>query len=342
MRGISVTLLLAALAVGCSGSDSPDPEPEPAFVFHEVRPGVFQAVGTGAEMVGSNGAVVVTEEDVLVVDSHMTPSAARALLREMKTITDRPVRYLVNTHFHFDHVHGNQEFGPDVEILSHPFTREKIAAGGSQSGRAYDSFVKPTPDRIAEMEQQLETLDGEEREALADVLAETERVWAAVQETIPTPPTMTLTRNLNLHRGSREIQLHFFGRGHTGGDVVVYIPGEKALITGDLLTENLPYMGDAFFADWVETLEAVKSLEIDVILPGHGAALEGAEKLEHLQAYLVDLWEQGSRMHAGGLVVADAAEQIDLTAHAAHYPQIEGPGAPLHAVERMYELLEGR
>ena len=99
----------------------------------------------------------------------MTPAAAWALQKELKEFTDKPIRYVVNTHFHFDHAHGNQIFGPEVEIIAHTFTHHKLATGGSTSGRAYEGFVVTLPDQIAEIEEGLDELPAENR-------AEAERV----------------------------------------------------------------------------------------------------------------------------------------------------------------------
>ena len=100
-----------------------------AFEFKQVAEGVYQAVGTGTMGVGANAAIVINESDVLVVDSHVSPAAAWVLLDELKTITAKPVRYVVTTHYHYDHAYGNQIYGPGVEIIGHEFTRQMLLAG---------------------------------------------------------------------------------------------------------------------------------------------------------------------------------------------------------------------
>lgn len=312
-----------------------------AFTFHKIAEGVYHAVGTGNLAVGSNGAIIVNERDVLVVDSHITPAAAWALLEEMKSITDKPVRYLVNTHFHFDHVDGNQVFPEDVEIIGHEFTREMIVSGRAQSGRAWDSYVGTLPGRIEEARRELEsTTDTGKKAELQRRLDQLEQFREAVEFVKPTPPTTTLAKRLTLHRGGREIQLLYFGRGHTGGDVVVYIPKEKVLVTGDLLTGGLPYMGDGFFTEWVETLEYLKALEVEIVLPGHGAAFEGKERIDHLQAYLRDLWNKATTLHEEGFSAEEAAGRIDMRDHAAHFSSVTEVGVDPRAVLRIYELLD--
>jgi hypothetical protein len=137
-----------------------------AFTFTEVRDGVWHAVGGDGVAAGSNGAVVVNERDVLLVDSHMTPSAARAMLADLAKITDKPVRYLINTHFHFDHTHGNEAFGPDVEIVAHEFTRWRVASGDTKRGRGYDGFIGSTPQTVEGMRAGLDSLSAEDRAAM--------------------------------------------------------------------------------------------------------------------------------------------------------------------------------
>lgn len=337
-------MVLLVLATPIAADDEPPPGSDyegQAFTFHKIRDDVYHAVGTGNLAVGSNGAVIVNHEDVLIVDSHMTPAAAWALEKELAAVTDKPIRYVVNTHFHFDHSHGNQVFGDAVEIIAHTFTYGKLARGESQKGRAYESFVLSLPARIEQAEARLESLEGEEKEQAAERIDGMRKFWEASQAVTPTPPTMTLERSLTLYRGGREIQLHFFGRGHTGGDVVVYLPGEKVLVSGDLITAGLPYMGDAYVPEWIETLEAMKALDFDVILPGHGAAFEDASKIDHLKAYLGDLWAEASALHEAGVSVEEAAAKIDMTAHAEHFSGISGAGVSDHAVARIYELLDG-
>ena len=155
----------------------------------------------------------------------------------------------------------------------------------------------------------------------------------------PTPPNTTLSERMTLFRGDREIRLLFFGRGHTGGDIVVHLPQERVLITGDLLLPGIPYMGDGFPSDWVGTLEELKTLDFDIVVPGHGEPFSDLAKIGHLQAYLTDLWNRTSDAYFQGLTAEQAAEQIDLTDHSSDYPSLRGPGAPLPAVQRMYELL---
>lgn len=275
------------------------PTERDVFTFYPISENVYHAVGTGRMMVVSNAAVIINDDDVLIVDSHISPTAASALLTELRRITPKPVRYVVNTHFHFDHSHGNQAYPPDVDVIGHEFTREMIASGKSMSGAAYEAIVGSISPKIQKLKRDLQgTSDSQQRGELERQLALQQDLLLATGAVRPTPPTTTLASRMTLHRGDREIQLIFFGRGHTGGDVVVYLPKEKVLITGDLLLESVPYMGDAFLLDWIETLEHLKQLDFDVVMPGHGGAFRGKDKIAHLQAYLRDFWQRASDLYA--------------------------------------------
>lgn len=342
IKSIAVGILLLTVPSGGVPAQVPGVAGD-AFQFHRIRPDVYLAVGTGRLVVGANAAIVINEHEVLLVDSHITPSAADALLRELRTITSKPVRYVVNTHFHFDHAHGNQTYPPDVQIIGHEFTREVIASGGSDSGRAWDRFVAGLPTRVEALRLELaEATDPGRRAELERRLAVQEAYLTATREVRPVAPTTTLATRMTLHRGEREIRLLFVGRGHTGGDVVVHLPRERVLITGDLLVDGLPYMGDGYLLEWAETLEHLKALEFDDILPGHGGPFGDRARIDHLQAYLRDLWTRATALHEEGMGPEEAAARIDMRDHSGNYPGIRDIGVDRDAVARVYELLEER
>jgi glyoxylase-like metal-dependent hydrolase (beta-lactamase superfamily II) len=143
-----------------------------------------------------------------------------------------------------------------------------------------------------------------------------------------------------LNRGSREIDILFLGRGHTGGDTVVYLPGERIVCTGDLMESRPAYMGNAYFSEWITTLEELKKLDFAVDLPGHGVPFTNKSLITAWQAYLSDLVTQVTKLKSGGMAAEDAATRVDLTAHAKDFPQITGPGADLRGVRRVYAWLD--
>ena len=182
--------------------------------------------------------------------------------------------------------------------------------------------------------------NAQQKAALQKDLADAQRLQQNNSEIKVTPPNVHYATKMVLNRGGREIDLLFLGRGHTGGDTVVYLPKERIVATGDLMESRLAYMGDAFFSEWITTLEALKNLDFAVDLPGHGVPFTNKGLITAYQNYLADLIDQVTKLKSEGVSPEDAAKRVDLTAHAKDFPQITGPGAELRGVRRMYVWLD--
>jgi len=313
-----------------------------AFRFNKVRDGVYHAVGTGALVVVGNSSFIVNDNDVVVVDDHVSPAAAWVLLEEIKDVTNKPVTTVINTHFHFDHAHGNQIFDQRVvNIIGHEFTRQMLL-NNSIGMPLYRNYVTGLPGQIEDLKKRLATeSDATTQASLERQISVAENNRAAQAELKPTPPNVTLTDRMTLYRGSREIQIRHLGRGHTAGDVVVFLPREKVVMTGDFLTAGLSNLSDSFPDEWVASLDELKKLDFDTVLPGHGDAFTDKAKIGYWQDYLRDVWTEVSRLKQQGVSAEDAAKRADLTKHSAHLP-INGPGVPLIGVQRIYDLIDQR
>ena len=317
--------------------------------FVEVAKGVWHVSGNGKIHTMSNAMVLVGEFDTLVVDSHVTPSAARTLLDSLLVITDKPVRYLVNSHYHFDHAHGNQSFPPGIEIIGHEFTRAKLSGtlGNVLDESTFRSFSDPVPSLVATLGEQIASeSDLAKKAELQERLRVQTDYMNAIGEVVPTPPNITLADKMTLFQvipeGSREIQLLHFGRAHTGGDVVIYLPQEKVVFTGDMMLPGLAYMGDGHVDEWPDALEGLKGLDFDTWLPGHGPVMRSKVPISNFQDYLRDLWIKSNELYRLGVKWQEAAMQIDMTNHARNYFQIRGPGVDPRAIRRIFELLDAR
>jgi cyclase len=318
------------------------PAPQAAYKFTEIVPGVYSAIGTGAMNVGSNSAVIVNRDEVMIVDSHISPESGRAMLQELRAITDKPVRFLINTHFHYDHTNGNQAFPPGVDIIGHELTRRKLTGDILERGMFAD-LLKGLPKQIDDLKARAASeTDPALKARLAQQVPVQSAFAASLKDLEVTPPNVTLVDRMTLFRGDREIRLLYLGRGHTGGDIVVYLPKEKVLCTGDLLVHDVANLIDGYVNEWPDALEKLKPLDFVDVIPGHGDPFKGKERIDWFQSYLRDLWKQGSALHEQKLTAADAATRIDMTAHKAHYPAIQRPGIPAPMVARMFEVMEGR
>lgn len=320
-----------------------------AFAFTRIADGVYHAVGTGALAVGANATIIVNADDVLLVDSHISPAAAWALLKELRRITSKPVRYVVNTHFHYDHAHGNQVYGPGVEIIGHEFTRAALLAGASRSSASYAGLLRVLQQRDDSLRRVMRTAAPDSaRRAAEGAFRQVQRYRQAIDAVTPVAPTLTLSQQMTLIRGGREIRIIFLGRGHTGGDVVVHLPRERVLVTGDLVGSGLPYLGDGYIDEWATTLERLTGLEWDVLLPGHGAPVRDRARPLQLSALLRDFHQQATRLLDQGLSVDEAEARIDLSAHVGDYPALANRSSPdmrerlLLGLYRIRELRQSR
>jgi glyoxylase-like metal-dependent hydrolase (beta-lactamase superfamily II) len=213
-----------------------------------------------------NTTVIVGERGVLVVDSSYLPSSAAEDIAQIRRWTDRPVRYLLNTHWHPDHQRGNSVYVdafPDVTIVAHQETAKLMAAYDAANRERY-------PKRLQSMK---ETLAQKPDAELQKTVAGRSRVLAELERSRLQLPTLTFASDLILDLGNRVVEIRHSGIGDTRGDAWVYLPKEQVLVTGDLVVAPVPY----FFAGYPEgrarTLRRLLELDVQTIVPGHGDVL---------------------------------------------------------------------
>jgi cyclase len=313
------------------------------YTFEKIAEGVYYTTSSGPMNTGGNHTIIVGDRNVLLVDAGTTPGAARALLEDMKLITNKPVRWVINTHFHYDHTDGNSVFGPDVEIIGHDYVRHAISDFDVAYRDPLKSALSNMPVQIESLKKQIgDEKDTGKRTALQNQLAATQSDLEQLKVLKPTPPTMTYSSKMTLYQGSREIQLLFLGRGHTQGDTVVFLPKERIVATGDLMESRIAYMGDALFDEWITTLDTLKELNFDTVLPGHGVPFHEKSLITAFQSYLKDFMTKVAELRKQGLSAEETAQKVDMTSHKGDFPQIQGPGAEARGVRRMYQWMDER
>ena len=313
-----------------------------AYKFEKIAEGVYYATATGSMVTGSNNVAIVGSRDVLVIDTGTTPAAARAFIEDLKLVTTKPVRYVVNTHFHYDHTDGNQVYAGKADIIAHEYVRQAIQTLDVLHREPYQtSQLVNVPRRIEDLKKQIAgAKDAPTRQTLQQQLKVAQDGFEQLKEIKPTAPNVTYSTKKVLDLGGREVQLLFLGRGHTNGDTVVFLPKEKIVATGDLMESQIAYMGDAQFSEWITTLDALKRLDFDIDLPGHGMPFRGKELITAFQGYLRDLMKQGADLRKQGVTAEAAAQRVDLTAYKNSFPQIQGRGAELRGVKRLYAWMD--
>jgi cyclase len=282
------------------------------FDIKPVADGVYAAIARPAYKVNCNAAIILLDESVLVVDTHSKPSAARGLIDQIKKLTDKPVKYVVNTHFHWDHYQGNQAYPSSwpagVEIISSEATRSSIEQRGIPRIR---HEIVVLPQEIATLRTDLEkATDPRQKEELRSDLAQAEDYLAELKSMQVVLPTMTFDHSLILHRKSRTVEILWLGKAHTDGDVFVYLPKEKVLVTGDALHGWLPFMGDSYPYDWIQTLDAAEKLDFDEVIGGHGDVMHGKQKFELWKEYFADLLSQTAAAYAQGASEQEAEKRV--------------------------------
>jgi len=291
-------------------ADAPAASAGGLFEIRKVADGVHVAVAAPAYKVNSNAAIVELDEGLLVVDTHSKPSAARVLLGMLRDLTPKPVRYVVNTHFHWDHWHGNEAYSaayPGVEVITTSVTREAMVRKGLKRIRDH---VRSGPGELERLRGELAAArDPGARARLAAQLSEAEAYYGEVGRLQPALPTMAFEQAMRIVRGGREIQLLHLGRAHTEGDLFVYLPREQVVVTGDAVIAWTPFMGDGYPEEWPATLRRLAGLDFAQLIMGHGEPA-GREWLAVFQDYVRDLVEAVREEAAAGATLEEAKQRV--------------------------------
>lgn len=247
---------------------------EKTITFEELDDGLYAYTAEG----DPNSGIIVGDESVMVVDTQATPVMAQGVIDRIREVTDKPIDYVVLSHYHAVRVLGASAYGAK-HIISSRDTHDLIVERGQQD---YESEVG----RFPRLFQSVETVPG--------------LTW----------PNMIFEKSLTLHLGKREVQILQLGRGHTKGDTVVWLPKEKVLFAGDLVEfAATPYTGDAYLKDWPETLGRLRALGAEKLVPGRGAALKNAKEVEEgiggTQAFLTEMYQSVAAGVAAGKPLKD-------------------------------------
>jgi len=276
---------------------------------------------SGSRFNDSNTVLIVGPSSAVVIDTQVDPDSSRRVIAEIAKLTDKPVRRVVATHWHGDHFQGNQAYRdafPAVEFFAH------ANAAGDMRTRA----PKMRDEDVARLKKS--------RPAEADRLAKLEFVF----------PTKTLGDAETWRVGERHARLLHF-RGHTSGDLVVYLPADRILITGDLV-DDMPYIGHGFPSDYLKTLDALAALDWSTMVPGHGGIRRSKDHLHTVASVFRAIYADVRRAVRDGLSLEQTKARVDL---AAHKPKVTYGDARAGrvfdqfmsaAIERMFEELNER
>mgnify|MGYP001167562644 FL=1 len=206
--------------------------------LQEIADNVFAYVHNGVGWDICNSGFIVGDDSVMVIDAMMVASMVDPYLEEIRKVTDKPIRHVVNTHHHVDHSFGNQFYLP-AEVVSHQGCREAMLARGADVNMLNEQFPQYRED------------------------------WAKTQLN---PATITYQDKMNVHLGGRVVELLHPGPAHTYGDTMVYLPQDKVLFSGDVAFHYLtPLARDGHVSNWIKVADGIfKHLDVTTLMPGHG------------------------------------------------------------------------
>jgi glyoxylase-like metal-dependent hydrolase (beta-lactamase superfamily II) len=294
----------------CAMAADADTAHDELFELKPVADGVYAAIAAARYKVNCNAAVILTNDGVVVVDSHSKPSASFALYRQIQAVTRQPIRRIINTHFHWDHWQGNQTYAqryPDLEIIASQRTLENLTRpDAGHGGIPYvNKQLEAVPKEIEQLREELSrATDPARRAKLESNLKQAQDYLAEIRQFKPALPTRTVADRLTLTDGGRIIDLMVLGRAHTDGDLFIYLPQDKVVATGDALIDWMPFINDGYPLEWIETLNRLEGFDFDRIIPGHGDVAPRAQ-LAFFRGYLADMIDAVKQAAADGASLAE-------------------------------------
>ncbi|HEV8432982.1 MAG TPA: MBL fold metallo-hydrolase [Thermoanaerobaculia bacterium] len=319
------TLLISCLALLAAVVSFAQPVGDVTSSYETVKVGegiwAFIAPESKSGIVSGNSIAIIGDDGVVVVDTGMIPSVTRRMIAEIREKTDKPVRYVVNTHWHWDHNLGNfvyrDEF-PNVTIISTAFTRSSMVEFTPKMLDLYQQRGTAMADKVRKRLAERKNADGtamnpeqlEETEALSH---DVDHAMPEIQKGRVELPNQTFTDSLTLFLGKREIDIRFLGRANTAGDAVVYVPDPKVLITGDLLVAPIPFGTGSYVSEWIAVMKKLDAMDAAVIVPGHGPVEHDRGHLRTITALLETIDSQVRAAVQAGLSLDETRKKVDIT-----------------------------
>jgi glyoxylase-like metal-dependent hydrolase (beta-lactamase superfamily II) len=293
-------------------------------VAEKLAEGVYAFIAPDSKTAYFNGntLVVIGDGGVLVVDSGDALSATRKTIAEIRRLTPLPVRFLVNTHWHWDHALGNGEYRaafPGVSIISTAATRELMDTKGranlAESIAAIPPYLESLRKTLASGARRDGTpLTPGERASLQAQADDLERGLQFYKEAQVALPDVTFDRELTVRLGNRVVTIMAFGPGNTAGDAVVYVPDARVVASGDLIVAPTPFAYDSFIREWPTAMRRLMSLDAAIIMPGHGPVMHDWSYARLVTDLLESIGSQVAGAVARGLSGEATREAVDVSA----------------------------
>jgi cyclase len=284
------------------------------FDLEKAADGVYFARARAQAMINCNGAVFVRSKDVVVVDAHSKPSAAASLVAQIRReVTDKPVRYVVNTHFHWDHMQGDHAYahtGSKVDFVASNATKKLMS---ELSVARMKESLEQIPLQIEKMRKRAESsTSSAEKEFCAGQIRQLEAYQAEMKDFTLELPTITFDDSYVLRDPAFDLQVEFHGHAHTAGDVFVLCPQRRAIATGDASHGWVPNLGDGYPRDWPATIDKVMKADFKYVLGGHGPMQSDRVVMTNQRNYIEELTAKVEEGRRGGLTVEEMQKRFTV------------------------------
>ena len=312
-----LTVVLATTALG-QGTKR-----EPRFAVERIAEGVYALIRRepASTWFTPNNVLIVGRDGVVVVDSNITSEHTREVLAALRKITDKPVKYVINTHWHEDHIIGNRVYRdafPGVQFVGHRSTLKDLPEigganrkGSLQNGRGFVGLLESKLEK-GENLAGLPITD-EERFGYASDIKLVSGYLAESKDFDIILPTVLVDERLELDLGDRKLEVLHLGRAHTGGDIIVRLPKENIIVAGDLLVHPIPLVGSTSYPlEYAATLERLRALNSKTIVPGHGPVMRDAAYLDAMIELLTSIKRQTEASYARGESLEQMRASVDL------------------------------
>ena len=317
---LRVSILVAVLAAAVLRQGA---KPEKSFAVERLADGVYALVRTEPASLWftPNNVFIIGRSGVVVVDSNITSEQTREILAELRRITDKPVRYVVNTHWHEDHIIGNRVYRdafPGVKFVGHRSTLTDLPEIGAanrksslQNGRGFVGLLEGKLEKGENLAGQ--PMADEERLGYASDVKLVSAYLAESANFDIILPTVLVDDRLELDLGDRKVDVLHLGRAHTGADLVIHLPKEKIAIAGDLLVHPVPLVGSTSYpVEYAATRERLRALNAKTIVPGHGPVMRDSGYLGAMIQLLASIRKQTEAAFARGETLEQMRQSIDL------------------------------
>lgn len=332
---VMLSLVGMATTNFASKANSAASKAEDDFQLVKVADGIYAAIAKPGGLASGNAGFIVGDGGVMIVDTFFTPAAVEELISEIATQTKQPIKYAVNTHYHLDHTGGNQVLAArGVPIIAH----ENVMVWQLTKNTRFLTAPADLQKRRADTAKQLSETPADQKDKRSQLERQLRRL-DAIQQIKLTQPSLTFSvGELSVYLGTREVKL-FTMPGHTGGDVLVYVPDANVIFTGDMgWSRTLPNLVDATVIDWIKSLDVLLDQHAGAkFIPGHGEVATGAEMRE-FRDYLDGLRRTVQLAIDDGLTIEQAKEQFKLPDR---YKSFAFQNFAQPNIEDMYKELKG-